>query len=97
MAAFRELLSFWNEGGMIVSLLLSIGYFGSRNALAFLPGAFLALFVAGGLGLAIMMAVSHSQPKDEYAQRGGWGDRALWYGVLFLCGTAAVTFVGSLL
>jgi hypothetical protein len=94
---FRELLSFWNEGGLILALLLSIGYFGSRQALAFLPGALLVLFVAGGMGLTIMMAQSHSEPKDEYSERGGWGDRALWYGALFLSGTASVTFLGSLL
>lgn len=97
MAAFRSIISFWNEGGFILSLLLCIGYFGSRQALAFLPGFFLALFVAGGLGLVVMLAQTHSAPKDDYSEAGGWGDRALWYAGMFLSGTAAVTFVGSLL
>lgn len=97
MAAFRSIISFWNEGGLIFSLLLSIGYFGSRQALAFLPGFFLVLFVVCGLALTVMLAINQSAPKDDYSESVGWGDRALWYAGMFLSGTAAVTFVGSML
>ncbi|MGL5061082.1 MAG: hypothetical protein ACRC62_14000 [Microcoleus sp.] len=97
MKPFRELLSFWNEGGLILSLLLSIGYFGSRQALSLLPAAILILFLVAGVALAIKMAMIHAQPQEEYGQAQGWGDRALWYSALFLVGTAAVTFLGSLL
>lgn len=93
----RAILSWWNESGTVVALLLCIGYFGSRSALAFVPGALLTVFVVGGLAMCIKMAIAHSAPRDEYAEQGGWGDRALWYCVPFLIGTTAVTVLGSML
>jgi uncharacterized membrane protein YhaH (DUF805 family) len=97
MSQFRDLLSWWNEGGLALSLLLCVGYFGSRSALAFLPAFFLCLFVAVGLALVVMLAMNQSQATNEYGEASPWFDRALTYGALFLSGTAAVTFLGSVL
>lgn len=95
MAPFRSLLSFWNELGLVLSLLLCIGYFGTRSALAFVPIALLTVFVAGGVGGCVWIAIQQSQAEDSCSEARPWGDRALWYAVSFLIGALAVTALGS--
>lgn len=93
----RGLMSFWNEAGTAIALLLCIGYFGSRSALAFVPLALLTLFVGGGVAGCVWIAIQISQPTDDYSEASPWGDRALWFVVMFLSGTLAVTSLGSAL
>ena len=97
MANFRSLLSFWNEVFLAIGLLLFIGYFGIRGSLAFLPLTLLTIFVVGGISGCIWIAIQSSQPADSYSEGTPWGDRALWFSVMFLCGTLAVTALGTLL
>ena len=93
----RGLMSLWNELGTAIALLLCIGYFGSRSALAFVPLALLTLFVVGGIGGCVWIAIQNSQPADSYSEGTPWGDRALWFVVVFLSGTVAVTALGAAL
>lgn len=95
MAPFRSVLSLWNEFGLVVSLLLCVGYFGSRQALAFVPLALLTVFVVGGIGGCVWIAVQQSEAVDSYSEPKPWGDRALWYAVPFLLGTLTVTTLGA--
>ena len=93
----RGLMSLWNELGTAIALLLCIGYFGSRSALAFVPLALLTVFVVGGIGGCVWIAIQSSAPADSYSEGTPWGDRALWFVVMFLSGTVAVTALGSAL
>ena len=93
----RGVMSFWNELGTAIALLLCIGYFGSRSALAFVPLALLTLFVVGGIVGCVWIAIQSSAPTDSYSEGTPCGDRALWFVVMFLSGTVAVTALGSAL
>ena len=93
----RGLMSFWNELGTAIALLLCIGYFGSRSALAFVPLALLTLFVVGGIGGCVWIAIQSSGPADDYSEASPWGDWALWFVVIFLLGTLGVTLLGAAL
>jgi len=97
MGSLRSLLSFWNEVFLAIGLLLFIGYFGSRSALAFLPLSLLTVFVIAGVSGCVWIAIQSSQPADSYSEGTPWGDRALWFAVMFLCGTLAVTALGTLI
>ena len=93
----RGLMSFWNELGTAISLLLCIGYFGSRSALAFVPLALLTVFVVGGIGGCVWIAIQSSAPADSYSEGTPCGYRSLWFVVMFLMGTVAVTALGAAL
>ena len=93
----RGLMSLWNDTGVVIAFLLCIGYFGSRLALAFAPLALLTLFVVGGIGGCLWIAIQTSAPADSYSEGTPWGDRALWFVVIFLLGTLGVTLLGAAL
>ena len=97
MANFRGLLSFWNEVFLAIGLLLFIGYFGARSVFAFLPLALLTVFVVAGVSGCVWIAIQSSQPADDHGEGTPWGDRALWFVVMFLCGTLAVTALGAVI
>ena len=97
MGSLRSLMSFWNEILLPIGLLLLIGYFGVRGTFAYLPLLLLTAFVVGGIGYCVWMAIQSSQPADDYSEGTQWGDRALWFTVMFLFSTLAVTVLGTLL
>jgi len=97
MANFRSLISFWNETCTAIALLLFIGYFGIRGVFAFLPLAILTVFVVAGVSGCVWIAIQSSQPTDSNDEGTPWGDRALWFVVMFLCGTLGVTALGAVL
>jgi len=97
MTSFRSLISFWNEVFLVIGLLLFIGYCGIRGTFAFLPLALLTVFVVGGISYCVWIAIQSSQATDDYSESAPWGDRALWFTVMFLCSTLAVTALGTFL
>ena len=97
MGSLRNLASFWNEILLPIALLLFIGYCGIRGTFAFLPLLLLTVFVVGGIGYCIWIAIQSSQPTDSYGEGTPWGDRALWFTVMFLSSASFFTALGTLL
>lgn len=96
MKAFRDSLSFWNETGLIVSVVLSVGYFGSRQLLGYLPQFTLALLVIGAIVLASFLSRGGGN-EDDYEERNKPLDRFIWLTACFLLGMGLFTFLGTLL
>jgi hypothetical protein len=99
MKAFRSFFQYWNESGVLVSLLLIAGHFGAKGALGWLPVAIVVLYAIGSFILSVMIAKAQ-EPQDEYGStfqsesETDWNllERILFYSVLFALGS--VMFVG---
>ena len=100
MGSFRSLFSWSNEFGLVLSGLLTIGYFGGRGLLGWLP----TLFAIGLIIGAIVVAWSMTKPMQQQ-EEGGFQEQPenrdfsnflLLLG-FFICGFAVFVYFGSLL
>ena len=101
MQSFRGFLEYWNEAGLVVSGLMTIGYFGSRGLLGWLPALLAIGLIIGAISLAWALSKPLEQPKDEgfygeQPQNRGF-DKFMIYLSLFLWGMVVFMYFGSLL
>lgn len=98
MDSIRKAFGWWNEVGLIVGFLLSIGYFGSRQAGGWLPMLCLVVYLIGGLWL-VLMAANRGGAEEPGVGASGLSrlDKSLLYVLSFVFGTAVFTQLGALL
>jgi hypothetical protein len=97
MASLRPILTWANETGLIVTIILCIAYFGIRNLGGFLPGLALVAIVLGGMFLTVSMARNAAAPVDEYDQPRPWLDRWMIYFSLFIGGVSLFAYLGTVI
>lgn len=101
MQAFRGILEFWNEAGLLVSGCMCIGYFGAKGWLGYLPALGAIALLIGAFVLAWLLAKPLDQQGEEdfYSERPANKavDKFLIYLALFVCGIAISVFFGSVL
>ena len=100
MTAFRGILEFWNEAGLVISGLMVIGYFGSRGLMGWLPTFLAIALIMGAIAIAWMLAQPLQQAEEEgfYEQPQNKGfDKFILYLGLFIWGAATFVYFGSLL
>jgi hypothetical protein len=101
MQSFRGFLGYWNEAGLVVSGLMSIGYFGSRGLLGWLPTLLAIGLIIGALALAWMLSRPLDQPEEEgfYSEQPpnkGFDKFMIYFG-LFIWGAITFVYFGTLL
>ena len=100
MQSFRNIFSFANEAGWIISGMCLIGYCGIRGWFGWLP-VFLAVgIIMGAIAVAWMLAQPLQQSEEEsfYEQPQNKGfDKFMIYLGLFIWGAAIFVYFGSLL
>lgn len=67
MKVFREYLSFWNEGGLVATGLMCIGYFGYRGMLGNLPLFLTVIGILISAALAFLIANAQAPQEDDFA------------------------------
>ena len=100
MQSFRGILEFWNEAGLVIAGLMTIGYFGSRGLLGWLP----ALLAIGVIIGAIVIAWLLTQPMQQQEEEGfyeqpksrSFSNFMIYLG-LFIWGAITFSYFGSLL
>jgi len=100
MQSFRGILEFWNEAGLVISGLMTIGYFGSRGLLGWLP----MLLAIGVIIGAIVIAWLLTQPMQQQEEEGfyeqpknrNFSNFMIYFG-LFIWGAITFSYFGSLL
>lgn len=100
MKHFRDILSLWNESGLIVTGLMCVGYFGSRGLLGNLPLFIAILGVVASAALAFIIANAQAPASDDgfsYEKpRFQTLDRFAGLFLLFLLGMVLFTFLGTI-
>ena len=100
MQSFRGILEFWNEAGLVIAGLMTIGYFGSRGLLGWLP----MLLAIGVIIGAIVIAWLLTQPMQQQEEEGfyeqpknrNFSNFMIYFG-LFIWGAITFSYFGSLL
>lgn len=100
MQSFRGILEFWNEAGLVISGLMTIGYFGSRGLLGWLP----MLLAIGVIIGAIVIAWLLTQPMQQQEEEGfyeqpknrNFSNFMIYFGLL-IWGAITFSYFGSLL
>jgi len=102
MESFRGILEFWNEAGLLVSGLLTIGYFGSRGLLGWLPALLAIGVIIGAIVIAWLMTQPMQQQAEEedfYSEQPksrSFSNFMIYFG-LFIWGAITFSYFGSLL
>lgn len=99
MKSFRDILDFWNEAGLIASVCVCVGYFGSRSLLGVFPQTVAIVLAVAAIVLAFLMSRSAEAEDHDYFDRprNTQTDKFIWLTVSFLFGVAGVIFLGTLI
>ena len=100
MQSFRGILEFWNESGLVISGLMTIGYFGSRGLLGWLPMLLAIGVIIGAIGIAWLLTQPMQQQEEEgfYEQpkNRNFSNFMIYFGLL-IWGAITFSYFGSLL
>jgi len=100
MQSFRGILEFWNEAGLVISGLMTIGYFGSRGLLGWLPMLLAIGVIIGAIGIAWLLTQPMQQQEEEgfYEQpkNRNFSNFMIYFGLL-IWGAITFSYFGSLL
>ena len=100
MQSFRGILEFWNEAGLVISGLMTIGYFGSRGLLGWLPMLLAIGVIIGAIGIAWLLTQPMQQQEEEgfYEQpkSRSFSNFMIYFGLL-IWGAITFSYFGSLL
>lgn len=99
MQSFRGILELWNEVGLVSTGLMSIGYFGIRGWLGWLPSLLMIGVIMGAIAIAWML----TRPPEQVEEEGFYSeqpqnrsfDQFMLYLGLFICAALVFAFVGS--
>jgi len=97
MKALRPFFEWWNESGLLITLLLATGHF-SVTALLGMTTLFISfVFGVGAIILAFMLAKAQESGEEFQVETELFPSRFLPYAVLFCLSVAAVIGIGKLI
>ena len=99
MQSFRGILEFWNEAGLVISGLMTIGYFGSRGLLGWLPMLLAIGVIIGAIVIAWLLTQPMQQEEEgfyEQPKNRNFSNFMIYFGLL-IWGAITFSYFGSLL
>jgi hypothetical protein len=96
MKFLRSFLQYWNESGVLISLLLIAGHFGASAQLGWIPFFIKFLIGIGAIVLSVSIAKASSQSEEVgFEAVEVVPSSALVYGSLFFAGMIFFLLVGG--